>query len=184
MEYKEIINKDFIEVSSQKHVLDKILSDLKKSTKKDNAFIPEKYVITIFNDGFCGRYDGKSDIIYVNKWFLYSNLCTNDMESIKNFLIHEESHRQVKIKGKNSAYADHWKNWLGEYLSMGGSPPQVYVKKKLYEFESGYADADNDIEDIIIITYSRSADEILRKRSKIKKPFLLIKDENIIEKNF
>ncbi|MEM0143167.1 MAG: hypothetical protein QXL94_04350 [Candidatus Parvarchaeum sp.] len=172
-----MINETFLDVKNQRKTLDSILLELsQKFTDKKGAFNPKNYHI-IFSDGnFSGKYNRETDEIFIDKWFIYDMLCSGDIESIKNAVIHEEAHRQAELNSKCSDFADHWYGWLSEYLSMGGQPPQVYLKTKKYERSAEYKEVNSsDIKDIIMITDNGKNESkyLIERRKKINEPFIL-----------
>ncbi len=184
----DYINGDFLDLRTQRKALEKILSEVSRECgEKRGAFDKDKYLITCSKEGFCGRYDRENDRILLDKFFIYDAMCSGETDRIKNAIKHEEAHRQAVLSGKNSNFADHWQGWLNEYLSMGGKPPQVYLKTKLYERSADYGEVrDFEIEEIILLTDdgSRESRYLLRKREKIKKPFLLLTSEKAFSDDF
>ena len=184
----DLINEEFFDSKKQRMVLDSILTDLNQKFAGRNAFLKEKYKLVFAYDNFSGKYNFLADEIAIDKLFFYDMLCSNDIESIKDVVIHEEAHRQVRLKNKKEDFADHWNNWLEEYLYLGGRPPQVYLKRKLYERSSEYKEVRKDeINEIIILTDdgSRISKELISERERIDSPFLLVNPyREIVKRNF
>lgn len=173
-----MINEAYLDVRKQRKVLDSILSELSSDfPDKADTFSKEKYRIVFSDNYFDGKYNFMEDRIEIDKLFIYDAMCSGDLDSIRNTVIHEAAHRQVALNDKRDSFADHWIGWLEEYLPMGGMPPEVYIKRKINEASREYWEiSEQDIGYVTIITDNgtRTAKELIRKRSEINSPFLVI----------
>jgi hypothetical protein len=186
-----MIREEFYNGNNQRKILDSILSDMRERfPEKDSVFLESKYCIVASDEDFNGEYNIDSDQISMNRWFLYDMLCSGNLSSIKNTIVHEEAHRQSRIKNETSSFAWHGEGWLKEYISMGGKPPEVYVKKQINEYSESYSRIkDSEIGEIIILTDDGTVEarDLINKRSAAvyrQKPFLLVdQKDNITTRN-